>query len=37
MTEDEQRDILYKVYSSEKVQTIIGLMNETIEEMKKQL
>lgn len=36
MTEDEQRAFLKDVYSSEEIQTIIGLVNETIEEMKQQ-
>ena len=36
MTEYEQRAFLKEVYSSEEIQTIIGLVNETIEEMKKQ-
>lgn len=36
MTEKEQSDFLEKVYSSDEIQTIIRLMNETIEEMKQQ-
>lgn len=34
MTEYEQRAFLKEVYSSEEIQTIIGLMNETISELK---
>lgn len=34
MAEEEQRAFLKEVYSSEEIQTIIGLVNETIEKMK---
>lgn len=34
MAEEEQRAFLKDVYSSEEIQTIIGLVNETIEKMK---
>ena len=36
MNDDEQREFLKSVYSSEEVKKIIELMNGTIAEMKKQ-